>query len=105
MQLIALIFSFLMIYFAWIYLKKRIIRKIEFFSWFLIWSLAIFIIIFPDILRAYAVNVFISRLFDLMVVGGFILVIVLAGVSYIKTRKLENKFEDFVRKKALEERL
>ena len=101
LQIIALLFAFSMIYFALLHFKRRDIDALEFYSWFTIWILTALIIIFPQILRTFARTFFITRLFDLMVVGGFNLVIFMVARIYVKTRKYENKFEEFIRRDAI----
>lgn len=103
LQIIAILFSLVMIYFAVLHYKRKQIENVELLSWVSIWSLTIFIVIFPDILRNFANRFFITRLFDLMVVGGFILVITMVTKSYVTTKKLEKKLEELVRKEALKE--
>jgi len=103
LQIVALIFSFSLIYFALTHYKKGILNKAEIISWIIIWTLVIFVVIFPQVLRTFATSIFITRLFDMMVVGGFILVIAMVSKIYVTTRKLEKKFEEFIRKEALED--
>jgi hypothetical protein len=90
-----------MIYFAVIHYKKGTLNGGEIFLWVLIWLFAIFAVIFPDILRIFSRTILFTRLFDLMVFGGFFMVIVLAAKSYITTKKLEKKLEEIIRKDAL----
>ncbi len=101
LQIIAILFALFMIYFAQIHFRRKEIGKIEFISWLIIWMVTIFVVAVPETLRAFAKNFAVTRLFDLMVVGGFILVIFLAASSYLGVRKLERKFEDLIRKEAL----
>lgn len=101
LQIIALIFAFSMIYFASLNYKRRELGKNEFFGWVLMWSAAIVVIIFPEILRTFASTFLVTRVFDLMVIGGFILVISLVFSSYVRTKKLEKKLEDLIRRDAL----
>ncbi len=101
LQIIAIIFAFLMIYLAILHRRRGEIDRTEIISWVTIWIVIIFIVIFPEILRTFAKNLFITRLFDLMVVGGFILVITMVSKSYVSTRKLEKKLEDLIREDVL----
>lgn len=102
LQIIALIFAFAMIYFALVNYKRGEIDKTEVVSWVVIWFAVIFIVIFPNLLREYSERLFITRLFDLMVVGGFILVIAMTTKTYVRIRKMEKKIEDLVRKDAID---
>lgn len=93
-----------MVYFATLHYKRREISKSEMLAWAIMWSAAIVVIIFPEILRKFASTFLVTRVFDLMVIGGFVLVITISGASYIRTKKLEKKLEDLVRKEALREK-
>jgi hypothetical protein len=73
----------------------------EVIFWIGIWILTILVVIFPETLRTYAQKFAISRLFDLMVVGGFILVITMVSIAYLKAKKNEKKIEELVREEAL----
>jgi len=101
LQISAIIFAFVMVYFALIHYKKGTLNGFEIFSWSVIWFAAIFIVVFPDIIRVFAKTFLFARLFDMMVAAGFILVIALTAKSYITTKKLEKKLEDLVRKNAM----
>jgi len=101
LQIIAIIFAFLMIYFAILHRKRGELDKTEILSWVVIWMIIIIIVVFPELLRRFAQAFFITRLFDLMVVGGFLLVILMAARTYISTKKIEKKLEDYVRRETL----
>lgn len=103
LQLIAVIFALLMIYFALVNYKRKEINKTEMFIWSSIWIVVIMIVIFPEVLRQFSSAFLITRLFDLLIVGGFILIIAMTAKTYVTTRKLEKKLEDFVRKEALKD--
>jgi len=101
LQLTAIIFALMMIYFALIHYKKGQLNGMEILSWITIWLVAMFIVAFPEILRTYAKAFFVTRVFDLMVIGGFILVITLVSAAYIRSKRTEKKLEELVRKLAL----
>lgn len=101
LQIIAILFAFFMIYFALLNFKRKEIGKGEIVLWVVIWILTIVIVIFPGPLRVFAQEFAVTRLFDLMVVGGFILILTMTAYSYVRVRKLEKKLEDLVRKNAI----
>jgi len=103
LQITAIIFSLVMIYFAVIHYKKGQLNGVEVLSWIIIWVTAIFIVAFPEILRTYAKTFFVTRVFDLMVLGGFILVISLVSAAYLKSKRNEKKLEELIRKIALKD--
>ena len=102
LQISALIFSFAMIYFALIHFKKGTLKSFEMIIWLTVWLFAIFSVVFTDILRSFAKTFNFTRLFDMMVFGGFFLVIILAGKSYVITKKVEKKVEKLVRDNAIQ---
>lgn len=103
LQFIAVSFSGVMIYFAYVNYRKTEINRVEFITWFVAWAVAMVIVIFPDTLRKVAQTFFISRLLDLLIAGGFLLVIIMVSVAYLRTKRIEKKLEDLVRKEALKD--
>jgi hypothetical protein len=90
-----------MIYFALIHRRRGELGRIEFISWVVIWTFTVFVVIFPELLRDFAKTFFITRLFDLMIVGAFILVISIVARIYVRTKKTEKKLERLIRRDAL----
>lgn len=103
LQVAAIVFSLTMIYLAVLHFKKGEIDSMEIASWIVIWVITIFIVVFPDIVRVFAQSFAISRLLDLLIAGGFVLVISMVASSYVKSRRIEKKLEDFIRKEALKD--
>src|SRR3989344_8856806 len=101
LQIIAILFSLVMIYFAYLNFKKGELTKDEITVWLLLWAIVILVTIFPNYLRALAQNLFITRLFDFFVVGGFIFLISITSIIYMRTKRLGNKLEKLVRDEAL----
>lgn len=101
LQIIAILFALAMIYFALLHHRRGELDRAEIISWVVIWVFALFVIVFPELLRSFARNFFITRLFDLIVVGGFILVISMAVKTYIGTKRMEKKLENYIREVAL----
>jgi len=100
-QLTAIIFSLIMIYFATINYRKGEINRMEILSWVIIWVGAILIVIFPDLIRPFSSTFLITRILDLMVMGGFILVISMTLKNYLSVRKLEKIIEKLIRDDAI----
>jgi hypothetical protein len=101
LQLLAVIFALVMIYFAYVNFKRKEINRAEITFWVLAWTGAIIIVLFPDTLREFVQQFFVSRLLDVLIMGGFILVISMVAIAYIRTRRIEKKLEDLIRKEAL----
>lgn len=103
LQLGAMIFALIMIYFAYLHYSRGELNAVEILSWLIIWLVTIGIVVFPELLKTFAQSFAISRVFDLMVIGGFFVVISMVYITYIRTKKIEKKIEDLVREEALKE--
>jgi hypothetical protein len=101
LQIIALLFSLAMIYFAILNYKRGEINSKEVASWAVIWTAVILIVLFPDIARTFARSFLFARLFDLLVVGGIGLAIFLSARAYVISRRNQKKLEEFIRSEAL----
>ena len=101
LQVIALIFSLIMIYFSYLHYRRGEINGLEILFWIIAWMGAIFIASFPEIFRAFSATIAISRAFDLAMIGGFVLVIPIVYIVFIRTKRLEKKLEEFIRSESL----
>lgn len=101
LQILAIIFSLGMIYFALLHFRRNEISSVEMGSWTLVWVLLIVVAFFPDFIRQFARTFLFTRLFDLLVVGGIALCIFMVARAYLTSRRLEKKLEEYVRKEAL----
>jgi hypothetical protein len=104
LQVTAILFALSMMYFALHSYKRGELTKMEMGSWLTIWALVMVVVAFPELLRTFASTFLVTRVFDLMVIGGFILVISVVASAYIRTKKLEKKLEDLVRREALKKK-
>lgn len=103
LQILAITFSLVMIYFALLHFRRGEITPIEMASWALVWATLIVIVFFPDVVRQFAQTFLFARLFDLLVVGGIALCIFMVTRAYLTSRRLEKKLEEYVRKEALKD--
>lgn len=103
LQVIALVFSLIMIYFAYLHYRRGEMNSLEILCWLFAWIGAVFIALFPEVFRVFSATIAISRAFDLAMIGGFMLVIPIVYSAYIRTRRIEKKLEDLIRKDALKE--
>lgn len=101
LQLTAIVFALIMIYFAYLHYSRGELNAVEILSWLLIWVVTIGIVVFPELLKTFAATFAISRVFDLMVIGGFIVVISLVYMAYVRTKRLEQKIEQIIRADSL----
>jgi hypothetical protein len=103
LQVIALFFALVMIYFAVLNFRRKELSSKEFLSWIVIWVGVIFVVVFPDIARTFSRTFLFARLFDLMVIGGVALAVLLSAKAYLISRKGQKKLEKYVRKEVLGE--
>lgn len=99
-QVVGIVFSFSMIYFAILHFKRREIDATEVGIWIIIWLFALVAVLFPDILQTFARTFLFARLFDMMVVGAILIIMVMTVRSYVSVRRIDKKIEDIVRKEA-----
>ncbi len=104
LQIIGILFSLIMVYFALLHYKKGHLNGMEISSWILIWVLVIFVVIFPEVVRIYANSFAVSRVLDLLIAGAFVVVFIMVASSYVRASQLEKRIEELVRKLALKEK-
>lgn len=97
LQIIGLVFALIMIYFAYLHYRRGEINSLEILFWLIAWIGAIFIAIFPASFRAFSATIAITRAFDLAMIGGFILVIPLVYMAYVRTKRTERRLEELIR--------
>lgn len=103
LQIIALVFSLIMIYLAYLHYRRNEINGLEILFWLIAWIGAMFVALFPEVFRVFSATIAISRAFDLAMIGGFILVIPIVYSAYIRTKRIEKKLEELLRKDALKD--
>ncbi len=101
LQFLGVAFALVMIYFALLNYRRGELNATEIFLWFVIWVAAIIVVVFPDFLRVFSRTFLFARLFDLLVVGALLVVVVMVSRAYIATKRMERKLEKYVRKEAL----
>ncbi len=69
--------------------------------WLIAWIGSVLITVFPNVIRAFSETIAISRALDLAILGAFGLIIPMVYSSYIKTKKLEKKVEEFIREESI----
>ncbi len=98
LQIIAIIFAIALVYSALIHYRRGELNTSEIVSWVLIWTGVLIVVIFPDLLREFTQTFLFTRLFDLVVVGGFVVVFSVAVKAYFSSKESEKRLEDLVRK-------
>jgi len=90
-----------MIYSLFLHWKKKNISNKLFFFWIVIFSLFIFIAIFPKVLEPLLKELFLVRVMDLGMIGTFMILTYVTIENNIKIKNLETKIEKLVRKIAI----
>ena len=101
LQIVLLAFAILMIYSLFLHWKKKNISNKLFFFWIVIFSLFIFIAIFPKVLEPLLKELFLVRVMDLGMIGTFMILTYVTIENNIKIKNLETKIEKLVRKIAI----
>ncbi|MCL4460019.1 MAG: DUF2304 domain-containing protein [Chloroflexi bacterium] len=100
-QIVAVVFSFLMLYITFLHFKRRELTTRETLFFGLLWVGAIFLTIFPKSVDFLLKTFRILRLMDLATIVGFMVLIALSFHNFLTIRKLEEKIEKLVRYNAL----
>ena len=101
LQLILLAFAIFMVYSLFLHWKKKDISNNLFFFWVIIFSLFVFIAIFPKVLEPLLKELFLVRVMDLGMIGAFMILTYITIENNIKIKNLEIKIEKLVRKISL----
>ena len=101
LQIVLLAFAILMVYSLFLHWKKKNISNKLFFFWIVIFSLFIFIAIFPKVLEPLLKELFLVRVMDLGMIGTFMILTYVSIENNIKIKNLETKIEKLVRKIAI----
>ncbi len=103
LQIISVVFGLFMLYVVRIHHKKRHLENFEFGIWIALWSLFIFLAMFPQTVQGITQTLRIARVFDLLVVIALMIMIFLTYFNRIEHKTLEKKLERIVRKQAIDE--
>jgi hypothetical protein len=101
LQLLLLAFALLMIYSLFLHWKKKNISNKFFVSWLVIFTVFVFLAMFPKILEPLMKELFIIRVMDLGMIGTFMILTYVTIENNIKIRSLESKMERLTRKMAV----
>lgn len=103
-QVAATLFALFMLYWVRTNQKRQFLTVLESSFWYACWSLFIIISIFPQLLLGIVHTIRFTRVFDLLTVIAFMLLIMIIFSVYIKNKQLEKKLETLVRKFAIEKK-
>lgn len=102
-QFLGIIFGLAMLYFSFVKFKRREINQVELAVWFSGWILLIMVAIVPSILDFVIAPLHFYRRLDFFVVFGFFVLLGLGFYNYSVVKKVERKFQIYVRKQAMKE--
>ena len=103
LQVLSVIFALFMLYIARIHHKKGHMETFEYALWAFIWVAFMFAAIFPQTFQGIAETLNISRVFDLLVIIGMMILTFLTFQNRIYFKRLEKKLENVIRKRAMDE--
>lgn len=101
-QIGASLFALFMTYWVRNNQKRSNLSTVEASLWYSVWSFFIVLALFPNLLLGIVAVLHFARVFDLLVVLAFMILVMLNFYIYLKNKKLEKKLETLVRKIALE---
>lgn len=100
-QYIAAFFGIVMVYFTYMYFKRREFSLADFFVWGILWLLFIFAVIFPNTLNIFLETFNIKSAIDFITIFAFIFIFALVFYLHLNVRKMQRKLEIVVRETAI----
>jgi len=82
--------------------QRKHLSVTESSMWYSVWFVFIVLSLFPNMLLGVVSTLHFARVFDLLVVLAFMVLVVLNFSIYLKNKKLEQKLEELVRKITLQ---
>ena len=101
-QLLAAVFALFMMYVVRLKSQKYRFGAFETICWYVLWILFVYLAIFPATLLGIAQVLRFARVFDLLVVGAFMILTGLVMYLYFLVREMQAKIDTLVRQRALE---
>ena len=103
-QIIALLFGIIMIYWSYVYYKRKDYTWRSFLIWTTVWLAFIVLVMYPQTLYSVMDVLEITRTADFFVMVGFALYAVIIFYMYVTVKKTEGKMQKLVRTLAIERR-
>ena len=98
------LFALVMLYVTFLHQKRKEFSTSELSFWVLLWVLFIYVTVLPRSLNFLIETLNFTRVFDFLVVVGFIFVTSLGIFNYFNSKSNKKDIEDIVRKIALKKR-
>jgi len=103
-QIGAALFSLFMHYVIFLHYKRRSVSLIEAAFWHSLWLLFIIVALFPNLLLGITQLMRFQRVFDLLVVGGMMMLSVVVFLTYFNQKRTNARFENVIRKIAIDQK-
>ena len=100
-QYLAAFFGIVMVYFTYMYFRRRELSSIDLFIWGGVWVIFIFAVIFPQTLNIFLETFNIQGAIDFISIFAFIFIFGLVFYLYLSVRKIQRKMEAVVRETAI----
>ncbi len=101
-QLTAILFALFMSYVVRTHQLRARLSKMEASFWYSLWLVFIVLAALPDLLIGVADYFYFERVFDLLVVGAFMILAFISIRSYFKYRELQRQVERLIRQRAID---
>lgn len=101
-QIISILFAVFMIYVTFLHRKRKELGASENAFWMILWLGFIGVVLFPQLLQGVTQVFLFARVLDLLMVIAFMILTFIGFQNYISNKRMEQKIEKLVRKKAIE---
>jgi len=101
-QIVALVFCLFMLYLAFVHFKRKNLGPGEFIFWVLAWCTVLFFALFPRVLDPLITRLFVTRVLDLVMLAGFVILSYLGFQNHIGVKDLQKRVEQLVRQQTLD---
>lgn len=103
-QILSSLFALFMLYVVTIHRSRSKLGRSEVYLWYVLWVVFIILALFPDLLQGITDILKFDRVFDLLVVGAFMILSMVVFLSYFNQKENQKKIEQYVRTEALSAR-
>lgn len=100
-QLASILFALFMAYVVRVHQSRARLSKLEASFWYSLWFVFVVLAILPDLLIGIADYFYFDRVFDLLIVGAFMILTFISLRSYFKYREIQRQLEELIRKQAI----
>jgi hypothetical protein len=102
-QIISSLFALFMLYVVTIHKSRSKLTQTEVSIWYGLWIFFIILALFPNLLQGVTDILKFERVFDLLIVGAFMVLSAVVFLSYFQQKSNQTKIEEFVRSSSIKE--